>query len=311
MPVFRPPPRGAATMSRMAPFVGGVLVPALRRYLDDGMVDRAPTLAYYGIFSLFPMLLLAFSLVRLVGGDSAPDDLSRYAAEHGAGGAVRDVLRSAAETARDAPAPTAGAAGTIGLLSVVYGASRTFTAAGRALDVVHRRGSVNRSIARRAQDLGWTLVLLVGAVAAAVLASVSGRLLEDLLGLVGLSGAAVTVWSVVRLPIAAALALLLVAVVAWAAPTVRRDRFRLATAGSVATVGIIALETAGLSFYVAEIATYNTTYGAFAGAVILLLWIWLAGSAFLFGAELDAVLEERRRPKRVMAPEPARATVSS
>jgi membrane protein len=56
------------------------------------------------------------------------------------------------------------------------------------------------------------------------------------------------------------------------------------------------LATAGFDVYVSSIASYNTTYGAFAGSVILLLWIWLISSALLFGAELDAVLAERAQP---------------
>ena len=51
--------------------------------------------------------------------------------------------------------------------------------------------------------------------------------------------------------------------------------------------------SAGYAFYVTAIATYNVTYGAFAGAVILLLWLWLSAAALLYGAELDAVLSER------------------
>jgi membrane protein len=35
------------------------------------------------------------------------------------------------------------------------------------------------------------------------------------------------------------------------------------------------------------------TYGTFAGAVILLLWIWLSASALLYGAELDAAISSQ------------------
>jgi membrane protein len=271
---------------------------AVRRYLDDGMTDRAPTIAYYGILSLFPSLLLAFSLVRLVGGADAPADIASYAQGHGTSGAVAGALRSAATTARQAPVPTAGAIGAASVVTLVYGASRALTATGRALDVIGRRPGHGRSLARRAQDIGWTLVLLLLGLVAIGLVTISGHVLEDFLGLFGVSGAAVDVWSIARWPVVAALALVVVAVMRWATPSTRPRRFRLVTPGVVATVGILVVETVGYDIYVTSIASYNVTYGAFAGLVILLLWIWLAGTAILLGAELDAVLADRAGPSQ-------------
>jgi membrane protein len=273
----------------------GLLARAVRRYLDDGMVERAPAIAYYGILSLFPSLLLASTLVRFVGGDSAPDDLARYAREHGTSGAVASALRSAATTAREASAPTAGAAGVIGVLTLVYGASKAFTATGRAIDAVGGRGRTPRSMRRRGEDVAWTMLLLLLALVALVLLTLSGGVLEELLELVGLPGAAVTVWSVARLPAAAALALFVVALVYWAAPSQRKSRFRAITPGASAAMAVLLVATIGYDVYVTRFAGYNSTYGASAGLIILLLWIWLAASAVLYGAELDEVLEQRSR----------------
>jgi membrane protein len=269
----------------------GVVARALRRYLEDGMIDRAPALAYYGILSLFPLLLIAFSLVRLVGGADAPEDLASFAERGGASGAVGDVLRSAGETARAAASPAAGLAGLIGVLTLVYGGSRAFTATGRALDVIARRPSTSRSLARRAQDIGWTLVLLVLVLVLLVCALVSGRVLEELLDLLGL-GERLSIWTIARWPAIAVAGLLIVAVVRWAAPTGARPPFRLATPGALVSVAVLIVATIGYDVYVTSIATYNTTYGAFAGAIILMLWIWLAAIALLLGAELDAALAE-------------------
>jgi membrane protein len=273
----------------------GLAARAASRYVDDEMLERAPAIAYYGILSLFPSLLLAFALVRFVGGDGAPDDVASYARQHGSSGAAASALRSAATTARDAPAPTAGAAGAIGLLMLIYGASKAFTATGRAIDAMAGRGRTRRSMRRRAEDVAWTMLLLVLALVAFVLLAVGGGILEELLELIGLSGAAVTVWSVGRLPAAAALALFIVALVYWAAPSQRKSRFRAVTPGASAAVAVLFVASIGFDVYVTRFASYNSTYGASAGLIILLLWIWLAASAVLYGAELDKVLEARSR----------------
>jgi membrane protein len=272
-----------------------IAVRAARRYLADGMADRAPSLAYYGMLSLFPALLIATSVMRLVGVSESPGDIAEYVEERGASGALSGAVEDILATARAAPAPGVGVIGFVGVVALIYGASRAFTAAGRALDAIGGRLPRPRSLKRRAQDIGWTLALLALGMVAVVLLAVSGRVLEDLLGLVGLSGVAVTIWSIARWPAAIALALLAFAVVQWAAPTGSRPRFRFITPGAVVAVALWVAATIGFGIYVGYVATYNATYGAFAGAIILLLWIWLGSAALLYGAEVDAVLREPAR----------------
>jgi membrane protein len=271
----------------------GVVTQTVVRYMQDGMPERAPALAYYGILSLFPALLIAFAVARFFAGENAAADIAAYSQEHGVSGAVSGAVRSAISTSQDASASTAGAVGVVGLATLIYGASRAFTAAGRAVDAIGHRSRRPRPLLRRAQDIGWTLVVLLIGMAVVLLATVSGQVLEDLLGLLGISGAAGTVWAILRWPAAAALVFLTVAIVRWAAPTGGRLPFRWLSPGRVATVVSLLVATGGFNVYVTHFASYNTTYGAFAGAIILMLWIWLAGSALLFGAELDAVLDER------------------
>ena len=47
----------------------------------------------------------------------------------------------------------------------------------------------------------------------------------------------------------------------------------------------------GFSIYVRNFSSYGAVYGAFAAAIVLLLWLYLSANAFLFGAELNAELE--------------------
>lgn len=293
----------------------GVGASTVQRYVADGMAERAPALAYYGIFSLFPALTLAFAVTRFLAGDGASADVAEYSRDHGASGAVAGALRSAVQTAEEASVPTAGSAGVISLLTLVYGASRAYTAIGRAVDAIGRHAYQPRSALKRAQDIGWTLVLLTMGIIAFVLVTVSGRVLEDLLGLFGIDGTDPTIWSIVRWPAAACIALIAVDLVRWTAPTGRRGPFRLMTAGRLFTVAALVTATVGYNVYITQIASYNATYGAFSAAIILMLWIWLAGSVLLFGAELDAVLDERAgaRPAGQPSTSPtsrARATAS-
>ena len=64
--------------------------------------------------------------------------------------------------------------------------------------------------------------------------------------------------------------------------------------------------SAAFSTYLANFKSFNVTYGTFAAAIILLVWLWLTNVALLFGAEVNAEIE---RVKEVTAGVPAAETL--
>ncbi len=266
----------------------------VRRFLADGMVDRGASLAYYGLLSLLPMLMIVSAVVGLLGADSTSAEFESYLRDEGASASLADTAEAVVKTAVDSPPNQAGTVGLVGLLTLIYGASRAFAAAGRALDVIWRRRRKGLTVVRRVLGIGWTLVLIVLGLAAAALAFIGRALAEDLLGLIGLDSVVGPLWSLVRWPLAALLMMLSMRVVMWAAPSPPRGHFTLLTPGAMLAAGGWLAASGGYGFYVGEVSSYNTTYGAFAALVILLLWIWLTSMVFLVGCEFDAVLAERR-----------------
>lgn len=290
-----------------------------RRFLADGMVDRAASLGYYGLLSLLPSLMIGAGLIRLLGTEfSTIEDFSEYLTDEGASSSLADTIQTVLGTALDSSASEASTVGVIGLVTLIYGTSRAFAAAGRAIDTIRREPVARFTVQRRAKDVGWTLVLLVLGMIAGLLAFIGRGLFEDVLDLLGLSDAAASGWTVARWPLAGVAMLLAMQLVMWAAPS-RRGRFRVITPGAVVAVAVWLGASVGYAIYVGSIATYNATYGAFAALVILLLWIWLTALAFLYGCEFDVVIEERgglraavgvgsRRPvARPAPPPPARS----
>ena len=53
--------------------------------------------------------------------------------------------------------------------------------------------------------------------------------------------------------------------------------------------------SAGFSEYLAHFESINVTYGSFAAAIILLVWLWLTNVALLFGAEVNAEIEREKQ----------------
>jgi membrane protein len=81
----------------------------------------------------------------------------------------------------------------------------------------------------------------------------------------------------------------------WAAPNVKQPGFRWLTPGGLIAVLIWIAISLLFAFYVANFSSYNKTYGALAGVVVFLVWLWISNIAVLLGAELNAELERGRR----------------
>jgi membrane protein len=191
---------------------------------------------------------------------------------------------------------TAGGALIIGLATALYGASAAFNSVGSALNRVWRVDEGRGFVKRKAENLMWTTLLIILGILTVVLLFLGGGLAHDVLGLIGLGENVATGWNVVRWPLALLAALLMYAIVFFAAPNVEIRSWRYITPGAVFGVGATLLASAGFFFYVSNFSSYSATYGAFAGVVILLIWLNLSSSVLLLGAELNAVIDLRRFP---------------
>jgi membrane protein len=56
-------------------------------------------------------------------------------------------------------------------------------------------------------------------------------------------------------------------------------------------VGLWLALSAAFSEYLDHFDSFNVTYGSFAAAIILLVWLWLTNLTLLFGAEVNGEIE--------------------
>jgi membrane protein len=259
------------------------------------MADFAAALTYYSLMSLFPALLLGVAALGLFGQESLVGDAADYLTRAGAPESTVRAVTDALESAQSQKG-TALTALVLGTALSLNSASGAFGAVGRALNRVWRVDEGRGLVRRKANDLLWTLVVLALVLVTFVLIFLGGGLAADVLGLFGLGETAAGVWRVVRWPAALVVAMLIYAVVYFAAPNVEVPRFRWITPGAVFGVVTWIVASALFFIYVSSFSSYSATYGAFAAAVILLVWLWLTNVVLLFGAELNAVIDLRRSP---------------
>jgi membrane protein len=277
------------------PVVPADFMAAYKRFKGDEINDRAAGLTYYSLLSLFPALLFAVAVLGVFGRQGLINDAADYLKGAGAPAGTVDSVTSALESAQ-AQRGTAITALIIGLVISLNSASSAFGAVGRALNVIWRVDEGRGLVKKKANDVAWTLVVLALALLTFVLIFLGGGLASDVLGWIGLSESLATVWLIVRWPLALLSITLIYAIVYYAAPNVEVRRFRWITPGAVFGVLCTIGASAVFFVYVSNFSSYSATYGAFAGAVILLVWLWLASVVLLFGAELNAVIDLRRSP---------------
>ena len=96
-----------------------------------------------------------------------------------------------------------------------------------------------------------------------------------------------TVWTWARIPVAVVLLGLVAALVYYLFPNTDQP-FRFITPGAVLAVIVWVLASLGFSWYVANFASYNATYGSIAAVIVLLFYFFISAAILLFGAELNS-----------------------
>ena len=266
---------------------------AFSRFRKDEITDNAAALTYYSLLALFPALLFCAAVLGVFGQQGLIDDAASYLRDAGAPQDTVDAVTGALQSAQEQRSKAIVAL-IVGLVISLNGASGAFGAAGRALNKIFRVEEGRGFVKHKAQDIAWTLCVMVLAMITFVLIFLGGGVADDLFGKIGLGDTAATVWMYVRWPAALVVAMTIYAIVYYAAPNVEVRHFRWITPGAVVGVVLWILASALFFVYVSNFSSYSATYGAFAGAVILLVWLWVTNVALLFGAELNAVVDLRR-----------------
>lgn len=252
------------------------------RFGEVGLTDRAATLAYYGFLSLFPGLIVAISLLALLGSYPETYDSIIDTLREAAPGTAVDTIDSALDQVFRGSG--AGSLLGFGLLFSLLTASGAVGAAIRALEAINgtrRSATFARSNLTR---LWLTLALMALFLVAFAALLVAGPLFGSISEAAGLGDTGRTMVSALRYPVgfAALLGALLLLYTRGPAGTRRRLVDHLPGAAVAGALWVIA--SAAFSFYVSNFSSYNATYGTLGAVIVLLVWIYVGAVAVLVGA---------------------------
>jgi membrane protein len=286
------PERGIVVQGTEPVIVRGYrVVPLLkktgREILDDGILGLAAQLAYYFFFSLFPLLLFTAPLVSVVGDERAIFDWLMVQLR---ASVPSDAYRVVEAAAREVVfSPSAPGLMSIGALLAAWAGSNVFDnligALNRAYDVTEERPWWKRRL------IALAAVATAGAfmLAASTIMLAGPEIARWLAAHTPLGSTFEATWSVVQYPLAFALLVAMLWLVYFFLPNLRQSRSQV-LAGAAAAAVLLLIATLLFRLYVTNYGSYNKTYGAIGGIIILLTWMYLTMVVILAGGELNAEL---------------------
>ena len=300
------PPRKAGTPGPRTPLeIGGSGWRAtVRRTLKEFKADRctmaAGSLAYSWFLALVPALIALLGVASLVQfGSGTVHTLVRGLNRVLPPGAS-SVFTQAVQSATSRTAHGSLAVIIIAVLVALWSASSGMVALQTALDIAYDVPGDRTFLAKRLYAGELLLATVVFGGIASALIVFGAPLGTSIQHHLSFSSAAFTVgWNVVRWLINVVFGSLLFSIYYFVGPNRETPRWQWISPGGLAGTAIFLAASVGFSFYVAKFGSYGKTYGALAGVVILMVWLYLTGLAVLIGGELNAEIEREAAAQAV------------
>jgi membrane protein len=263
-----------------------------RRAMKEATADHVPMLAggvaFFAFLAIFPAIIAAITLYGLVA------DPATVAAQ--AQSFTAALPQSAQPLVGDQIAQVTQASGralsiglVVSILAALWSASSGVSNLIQAINIAYDEDEGRNFIKLRGTALLLTLGAMVFVLLTLALIAVVPPLLDALaLGPAGTVAAQVVRWLLLVLVLVVALA-----VVYRLAPDRDAPRFKWVSVGAVVATVLWIVGSLVFSLYVNNFGKYGNTYGALAGVVVLLLWLYLTSYVILLGAEINAEAERQ------------------
>ena len=258
----------------------------------------AAGVAFYGLLALFPAITAMIAISGLlIEPNQVVDQLNKFSAFMPA--EVTSIITDQATAVAGSREGGLGLAAIFGLLIAFYSASKGMASLIQGLNVAYDESEKRGFIKRMAVTFALTLLLIVGLIVglAATLA------VPAVLAFVDPGPITTALITAVQWALMIALTMFGLSVLYRFAPSRTSPEWKWASVGAVAGCLLWIVASAGFAFYVSNFGSYNESFGALAGVVVLLMWFWISAYVILMGAELNAELEAQTRIDTTVGPE--------
>jgi membrane protein len=274
--------------------LGGLTPPrlayrVLRAVPQDDLFARASGLAFDFVLALFPLMvfmLAVFGLFASHGSQLMTSLLSYFA----------DFLPPAASQLFDGiiaelASRSGGGKLAFGIIAGLWFASGGMSSMISTLNVVYRVPEARSWFRVRAVALVLTLAIATLLLSALLLVFVGNEVVDWLAAELSWSSFLAVAWKDLRWPAAALFVMISFSLVYYVGPNLAQRRWHWVTPGSLFGMLLWLASSVGLRIYLHFFNTYSATYGSLGAVMILLVWLYVTGLAFLIGGEINAEIE--------------------
>ncbi len=264
-----------------------------RETVDDDILNGAAVLGFYLMLAIFPAMIFVLAVIPylpIANVDQAIMDLLRQALPASAADMFTGVVQGVTQEQR-------GGLLSFGLLAALWATSTGMYAIMQQLNITYGVDEGRGFLRARLVAIALSLLFVVLVLGGFSLIVLGGQIQEWLGSRFGIGDALLAFSTVFRWVIILAALLLAFSLIYYLAPNVKQ-RFKFITAGSV--VGVVVLLVASLAFawYTQNFGNYAATYGSVGAVIVLMMWLFIAGLAILFGSEINVLIERRAGGKR-------------
>ena len=262
----------------------------LRRYLSHGVSVQSAALAFYLLFTMFPLMVFLSSLLGLLHLEKTEllQGLTQFL--------PTEVLDFVMAYLDYAAARSSVRLLLFGLFFSLYFPMRATNSLMRAVRTAYHLGPPPVPARHLLRTLLYTMMLIVTMVVTLTLMTAGRRLVEYAANVLGLPGELAAAWQWLRFPVTALVMYFALFLLYAMAQDGRQPLRNLWPGVAAALLGWMVL-SALYSVYVDYIASYSLLYGSVGTAVVLLIWLYLTAVTLILGAELNGTLIALRRER--------------
>lgn len=265
-----------------------VVVRTYEQIGEDRLLAVSAGVVFYGLLALFPAISALVSSYALFADPQTISKHMSFIADMLPAGTFT-IVQDQVDRVLSKGGTKLGFAFGLSLLLAIWSANGGMKAIIDALNVVYEEKEKRGFLKLNAVSLAFTLAGLI-AILAAIGLVVAAPLIMTSIGL-GRLGDLLLEYG--RWPALALIILLGLAVLYRYAPSRREPKWKWVSVGSVTATLTWLLGSAALSYYLANYAGYDATYGSLGAAIGLMMWMWMSTIVVLFGAELNSELERQ------------------
>jgi membrane protein len=274
--------------------LGGLTIKQLAKKVtqgisDDFLVERGGALAFNFILALFPFLVFLLSVFGLFA--SHARDLQTNLLNH-----LSQVLPPAAftvisHTLLEISRNSGKGKLTVGIVLTLWFASGGMSSMVSGLDGAYEVKEARSWFKVRAIALGLTIAISILVILALATVLAGGYVVNLVASRFGWGQMVVVAWRVAQVGVALAFITFSFSLIYYFGADLEEQHWYWITPGSIIGVLLWVAATFGFRAYLHFFNSYSRTYGSLGAAMILLMWLYITGFAFLIGGEINAQIE--------------------